>query len=67
MNLRTFRNVLRLARIDPPIHVLYLRSGGAKILIFISLTAILRTSLSRRSPNPGHKLVSDHHPKQPVP
>lgn len=26
-------NVLRPARMDPPIHVLYFRSGGAKILI----------------------------------
>lgn len=61
MILRTFRNVLRPARIDPPIQVLYLRSGGAKILIFISLTASLRTSLSSRSPKPRHKSVGDHH------
>lgn len=52
-NLRlTFLNVLNPARIDPPIHVLYFRSGGANILIFISLTARRRTSERRRSPNP---------------
>jgi len=69
ITLHTFRNVLRPARIDPPIHVLYLRSGGAKILIFISLTASLRTSLSSRSPKPGHELARGHHcepcPKDP--
>lgn len=48
----TFLNVLNPARIDPPIHVLYFRSGGANILIFISLTARRRTSERRRSPNP---------------
>jgi hypothetical protein len=47
-----FRNVLNPARIEPPIHVLYFRSGGAKILIFISLTASRRTSLRSRSPKP---------------
>lgn len=36
---RTFLKVLRPARILPPIHVLYFRSGGAKILILMSLTA----------------------------
>lgn len=56
----TFLNVLNPARIDPPIHVLYFRSGGANILIFISLTARRRTSERRRSPNPVccHDVVS---------
>jgi hypothetical protein len=48
----TFLNVLNPARIEPPIHVLYLRSGGANILIFISLTARRFTSERSRSPNP---------------
>lgn len=37
----TFRNVLNPAKILPPIQVLYFRSGGAKILMRISLTANL--------------------------
>lgn len=48
----TFRNVLRPARMLPPIHVLYFRSGGANILIRMSFTASRCTSWSSRSPNP---------------
>lgn len=48
----TLRKVLNPARILPPIHVEYLRSGGAKILILISLTASFCSSVSRRSPKP---------------
>jgi len=61
MKVRTFLKVLKPARIEPPIHVLYFRSGGANILIFMSLTASLRTSESSRSPNPivrtRHELI----------
>lgn len=52
----TFLKVLKPARILPPIQVLYLRSGGAKILILISFTANLCTSWSSRSPKPLHKV-----------
>lgn len=48
----TLRNVLRPARMLPPIHVEYLRSGGAKILMRMSLTASFCSSVSRRSPKP---------------
>lgn len=48
----TFRKVLKPARILPPIHVLYFLSGGAKILILMSLIASLCTSCSSRSPKP---------------
>lgn len=48
----TFRNVLNPARILPPIHVLYFLSGGANILILISLTASRCTSCSNLSPKP---------------
>lgn len=48
----TFLNVLSPAKILPPIHVEYLRSGGAKILIRISLTASRCTSCSNLSPKP---------------
>lgn len=51
-NKLTFLNVLNPARILPPIHVLYFLSGGAKILIRISFTAILCTSYKSRSPKP---------------
>lgn len=37
---------------EPPIQVLYLRSGGAYILILISFKANFLTSESRRSPKP---------------
>lgn len=40
----TFLNVLRPAKILPPIQVEYFLSGGAKILILISLTANRCTS-----------------------
>lgn len=53
----TLRNVLRPARILPPIHVEYLRSGGAKILILMSLTASFCTSDSNRSPKPLVKVL----------
>lgn len=48
----TLRKVLRPARILPPIHVLYLRSGGAKILMRMSFTASRWTSCNKRSPKP---------------
>ena len=48
----TFLNVLKPARMLPPVHVVYLRSGGANILIRMSFTANLWTSCSSRSPNP---------------
>jgi len=48
----TFLNVLNPAKMLPPIHVEYLRSGGAKILMRMSLTATRCTSDSRRSPKP---------------
>jgi hypothetical protein len=34
-----FLKVVKVAKIEPPIQVEYLRSGGADILIFISLGA----------------------------
>lgn len=40
----TFLKVLRPARILPPVHVVYILSGGANILILISLTANRCTS-----------------------
>lgn len=48
----TFLNVLRPARMEPPIHVEYFLSGGAYIFILTSFSAIFLTSFSRRSPNP---------------
>jgi hypothetical protein len=57
----TFRKVLKPARMLPPIHVLYFRSGGAKILILMSLIASLCTSCSNRSPKP---LVSVEPPER---
>lgn len=48
----TFLNVLSPAKMLPPIQVLYFLSGGAKILILMSLTASLCTSCNNRSPNP---------------
>lgn len=48
----TFLNVLRPAKILPPIQVEYFLSGGAKIFIRMSLTASLCTSVKRRSPKP---------------
>lgn len=51
-NRLTFLNVLSPARMLPPIQVLYLRSGGAKILMRMSRTANFCTSASSRSPKP---------------
>jgi len=48
----TFLKVLRPAKIEPPIHVEYLRSGGAYILILTSFKASFLTSFKRRSPKP---------------
>jgi hypothetical protein len=48
----TFLKVLNPARMLPPVQVVYLRSGGAKIFIRISLTANRCTSMSNRSPKP---------------
>ena len=48
----TFLNVLRPARMLPPVHVVYMRSGGANILILMSFTASRCTSWSNRLPNP---------------
>ncbi len=52
LGILTFLNVLSPAKILPPIHVLYLRSGGAQILIRMSFTARRCTSCNNRSPNP---------------
>jgi len=48
----TFRKVPNPARIEPPIHVVYFRSGGAKILIFVPLTARRSNSFLTRWPKP---------------
>lgn len=48
----TLRKVLKPARMLPPIHVEYLRSGGAKIFILMSLTASFCSSVKSRSPKP---------------
>lgn len=48
-----FLNVLSPARMDPPIQVLYLRSGGALMRILVSRSASFFTSCSNRSPNPA--------------
>lgn len=47
-----FLNVLRPARMLPPIQVEYLRSGGALIRILVSRRASFLTSCSSRSPKP---------------
>lgn len=47
-----FLNVLRPARIEPPIQVEYLRSGGAEMRIFVSRSASFLTSCNSRSPKP---------------
>lgn len=52
----TFLNVLRPARMLPPVHVVYFRSGGAYILILMSLTARRWTSCNNLSPNPFVKV-----------
>jgi hypothetical protein len=48
-------NVDKDARIEPPIQVENIRSGGAAILIFVSFgdNVCFLTSLNRRSPNPA--------------
>lgn len=56
--MRTFLNVFKPARMEPPIHVEYLRSGGAYILILTSLSASFLTSFSSRAPYPVRKRVS---------
>lgn len=48
----TFRKVLNPAKMLPPIQVEYFLSGGAKILMRISLTANFCSSVKRRSPKP---------------
>jgi len=50
-------NVLREAKIDPPIHTEYLRSGGAIILIFIVDGANAVISFCIRSAIPGYMVV----------
>jgi len=45
--------VARDARMEPPIHVESIRSGGAWILIFVWSGRSDRSSLRRRSPKPG--------------
>jgi len=45
----TFLKVLNPARIPPPIHVVYFRSAGAEIRIFMSSTANLLISRINRS------------------
>ena len=52
----TFLNVLSPARILPPVHVVYFLSGGANILIRISLTASRCTSCKSLSPKPFVKV-----------
>ena len=47
-------NVERDARIEPPIHVEYFRSGGATTLIFIVDGASAVSSLVMRSAMPGY-------------
>jgi len=46
--------VLSELRMDPPIHVEYLRSGGATTLIFIYEAAMLTISLLSRSDMPSN-------------
>jgi len=48
--MQTFLNVLKAANIEPPIHVLYFLSGGAKILILMSLTANFLISFNNLVP-----------------
>merc|ERR1719159_1603667 len=50
-------NVLSEERIDPPIHTLYLRSGGATTLIFIVDGASCVSSFVMRSPMPLNIVV----------
>lgn len=46
------RKVDKEARMDPPIQVEYFRSGGAYILIFVSLDVDFLNSDNNLSPNP---------------
>lgn len=46
------RNVPRPARMEPPIQVVYFRSGGANILILVPFTASRCNSFLTRSPKP---------------
>jgi hypothetical protein len=48
--------VLNPARMLPPVHVVYIRSGGANILILMSFTASRCTSCSNLLPNPFVKV-----------
>lgn len=50
-------NVLRLARIEPPIHTEYFLSGGAIILIFMVAGASAVISFCMRSAMPGYIVV----------
>lgn len=54
---RTCWKVDRLARMEPPIQTLYLRSGGATTLTFIALGASAVISLDMRSAMPGNMVV----------
>jgi hypothetical protein len=47
-----FLKVLNPARMLPPVHVVYIRSGGANILILMSFTASRCTSWSSLLPKP---------------
>lgn len=49
---QTFLKVLSPARMLPPVHVVYIRSGGARILMRMSLTASRCTSCSSLLPKP---------------
>merc|ERR1719482_1040625 len=49
--------VERDERMEPPIHTLYLRSGGATTLIFMVEGARAVSSLVMRSPMPGNMVV----------
>src|SRR4051812_45224308 len=47
----------REARMEPPIHTEYLRSGGATTLILMAAGASAVSSLVRRSAMPGYMVV----------
>jgi len=51
-----FLKVASEAKMDPPIHVEFIRSGGAQILILVSRGANFLTSESKRSPKPSNKV-----------
>ena len=50
-------NVDSDAKMEPPIHTEYLRSGGAMILIFMVEGASATSSFCMRSPIPGNMVV----------